>query len=686
MKYGTNINLGKRPNNDWAEQLQSAARSAIEKSPEKIQPKLYAKMDKITSAKKPLSAAEREILVLRKDILNKVDRDALKNIQNENIRNFDRNFDYLISSSEITVNQKLYILKKLNYFLSPKYKINKLLADKKTQALAEIVNDMVIDTPESKIPNIKAVNQLSTGVCAAISICRKNLVYEDKANYVDMILSELDDKDYMMIYDISKLGSGKKIPVAKPYIDFDYALKKGFRIIDASALNWMKVADTTGRTNNETSNYVAFDKEYFDTFSDIHLISDINEELSPEQDYYRALLRAKSALKTCKKADIKKKINSSNKKAERKERFDYIQKYSELLTKHLSEIAPQAKPAEIRQLFNGLSSLEAEVSTDIDKCKDNRKPYMYVSNEPETKKTGKIKSYITANIAGAGEISEEKAKDILDLLSSLKELNSNKTYSAAAKRVITAKRLYRAAAAYRVQTDFGLENDYRVCDMLKNLGLPDRETLILQNMDTLAAKLEKGTLNPAIKEILSERFQTEYNDDEALKVAIETNRDNLEKMLTETLDVLYQSCTLPGRKQLLLQNVTAARDAIFENNDGDTLRRVAYDMNMEADKRKICKELDKYIETLSAENLSNEDYTRIYNKMGGRNRMLDFKAMIEELGGIITEDSERAAKIRSELNTANGLPAEAPAEQTLEVYKSIVDNFNAVSTLTSTFQ
>lgn len=50
-------------------------------------------------------------------------------------------------------------------------------------------------------------------MCAAISICRKMLAYEDKANYVDMIMSELDDNNYMQVYDINHLGEHKKFPL-----------------------------------------------------------------------------------------------------------------------------------------------------------------------------------------------------------------------------------------------------------------------------------------------------------------------------------------------------------------------------------------------------------------------------------------------------------------------------------------
>ena len=292
LKYGTNIDLGKSSFNDWHVKLNNAAKESLAKSPKSVQEQLAARIAQ-TDKKKPLTEEEKEILSLRKSILSQVNQDQLSKIKNDNIRNLNRNLDYFIVSSEVPTSQKLYIMKRLNYFMSPEYKITSALKDKKTQALAEIVNDIVIDTPESKIPNIKATNQKQHGMCAAISICRKALAYEDKPNFVDMIMSELDNKPDMEVYDITKLGSGTKIPIGKTSsVDFDYALSKGYRIIDTSALYWMNIADTAGSTNEAIRMYSGFDKSFFDTFHDSHLNADINETLSNEQDYYKGLLSA----------------------------------------------------------------------------------------------------------------------------------------------------------------------------------------------------------------------------------------------------------------------------------------------------------------------------------------------------------------------------------------------------------
>ena len=44
--------------------------------------------------------------------------------------------------------------------------------------------DEDFNVPDSKTPNIKAVNQHRHGMCAAISIVRKKMAYEDKSNFL----------------------------------------------------------------------------------------------------------------------------------------------------------------------------------------------------------------------------------------------------------------------------------------------------------------------------------------------------------------------------------------------------------------------------------------------------------------------------------------------------------------------
>ncbi len=290
LKYGTNIDLGKSPYNDWQVKLNNAAQKAISKSEHEVGEQLIQRLKKATPPRKSLTDDEKEILELRNSILSQVDTNELEKIENKNIKALNRNLDYFIISSEVPLSQKLYIMKRLNHFISPEYKIDSQLEGYKTQALAEIINDITVDTPESNIPNIKAVNQKNHGMCAAISIARKALAYEDKANFVDMVMSELDDTPYLMIYDISKLGTNTKVPINKPFMDFKHALDMGYRIIDTSAMYWMQAANTTG-VGEAIGMYTTFDKENFDLFQDSHLMPYLEDNLTSQQDYYRSLLK-----------------------------------------------------------------------------------------------------------------------------------------------------------------------------------------------------------------------------------------------------------------------------------------------------------------------------------------------------------------------------------------------------------
>jgi len=688
LKYGTNIDLNKTPYNDWQVKLNNAARKSIEISPEKDRPKLYAKLDRLTSTKKPLTSSEMKILDLRNSILSKVDRTALENIKNDNIKNFENNFDYLISSSEIPIAHKVYILKKLDYMLSPKYKINEQLADKKTQVLAEIVNDMVINTPESKIPNIKAINQRQHGMCAAISICRKALAYEDKPNYIDIILSELDNKPYMRVYDIAKLGSNSKISISKPYIDFEYALQNGYRIIDTSALNWMNIADTSGRCNEHVKKYITFDKEYFDTFKDMHIFKDINEELAPEQDYYRALLRSKSTISKCKKNAVLRDYKTLNMKTKQKNDISSIQKYSQVISKNITEIAPSTPEDEKRRIIKNLLSLEADNSLDIQNSDSPLKKFMYIKNEPETIKLTKIKAFLTTNLPDANSDKlNELAPDLLDLTGCINELQSGEKMSAAAMKINRAEELYNAAAAYRMQYEFGLDSYDRIREQSKAMNIPDSETLIIQNIDKLITKLQKGTLNPKIKEALVERLvlSNVENIDNTLLEALKENKEAFQGAITQGLDILYKSCLMENRKAVLLNNLNATRTAIIEENNKNALAAMSKELQLPMDKKKIVPVLDKYIEILNDENSTEEQYVEIYNKMGGKNQLADFKATLEGLGNILFTETAQHPNIIQGFNLLNGLPADAPLEKTLEVYQKIADSYNKLAGIVATF-
>ena len=381
LRYQTHINLGKSQFNDWQVKLDGAITKSLAKSSPEVQERLTPRLEQLRKSK-PLTEEESQLLELRSSIISQVDPKQLEKIENKNIKQLGRNLDYFIISTEVSTAQKLYILDRLNHFMSPEYKINPQLADKKTQALAEIINDITVDTPESKIPNIKAINQLEHGMCAAISICRKALAYEDKVNFVDIIMSELDSSPVLMVYDINKLGSGTKVPISKTRLDFDYALSKGYRIIDTSALYWMHIANTTGSGNEFIGMYSTFDKEDFDTFHDCHLMPNLpTKELEAKQDYYRTLLKAKDAIGSYKKQVEKTQKENDVQKA--RGNIEAVVRLNSTLRNILAEIAPNTDSQTLRTVFTDLLRLEVSNSKKADNVKDYTRNFVFLPNETE---------------------------------------------------------------------------------------------------------------------------------------------------------------------------------------------------------------------------------------------------------------------------------------------------------------
>lgn len=688
LKYGTSIDLGKSSFNDWHVRLNNAAKDSLAKSPKSVQEQLAQRIAQ-AGKKKPLTDDEKEILALRKSILSQVNQDQLDKIKNNNIKNLNRNLDYFIVSSEVPTSQKLYIMTRLNHFMSPEYKINPALKDKKTQALAEIVNDIVVDTPESKIPNIKAINQKHHGMCAAISICRKALAYEDKPNFVDMIMSELDDKPYMEVYDITKLGSGTKIPIGKTSsIDFDYALARGYRIIDTSALYWMNIADSAGSTNEFVRMYSGFDKTFFDTFHDAHFNMDINEQLANEQDYYKGLLKAKNEIGEYKKQLKKEKSKNYDDYKSSFEKVEKISQLNKVLETNIAELAPNStiSASTIRKISSELRRLEMPTSAKIAKSNDYKKEFLYLPNESDNAKLAKIKSFIAISLPESNsDILDKNAPKILELLESISELEQSSKPNYLARKIREAQSLYGVAAAYRTQAILNLEMPENAEEMLRILDIPDRETRIDKNINMLIKKLKKNKLDPRIMQQLAKNFQCD-NDSETLIVALEENKNALNYIMTDLLDDFYNAALQGNRKEHLSNELRYLSQAIEENrNKKNIVEGLASNMHIKnPNPQEIVKIIDRYIQRLNSEDCTNEEYLAIYNKVGKKNQMQDYADLLNELyQQMFVEKNE---KILTGFKQINGIPETATPEETLAVLNKLIEKFNNVSHLTTALQ
>lgn len=694
LRYGTNIDLGKKPYNDWREKLNKAAEKSLKLSDKSVQEKLAQKLEQALTSPKNITPEEREIIANREILLSKINPEELQIVKNENTLKLQRNLNYFVISSEIPTAQKLYILKRLNYMMSDDYKIHPQLKDKKTVVLAEILNDIVVDTPESKIPNIKAINQKQHGTCVAISICRKALAYEDKANYVDMILTELDDNPNMMVYDRANLGKHQKVPIPKARIDYDYALQKGYRIVDTSVMNWMNAADTAGAFNDVLGAYSAFDKANFGTFADTHIHKDIDEKSERYQDYYRSCKKAKDALATCKKTIEKQKYYTSVKPENEAQRVRTSIEDTKLIHSIIKEIAPELETEQIRKISHDLMSLALSRSDDKDKLDFNKRGYSFIPNEEKEEKTDKVKSYLNKVLPDYYnlKIMDKKSEELVELVEEIKAVNNRHTKNNV-ERYFDSMDLFRAAAAYRTMQSFALDIPEYLSDLMNQFDIPDNETYIIENLKTLSTNIRSGKINPVLKEVLTQRFEKEIEEksqetklttDEKLAQVLDEYANTVELLMTTFADDIYHSILLGDRKQVLSTQLGALRTEAQTSKDKEFIEKVSGDLKVKPDRQAILETLDKYLDILDDENCTDKQFTEIYNKSGHKSYLLDMKESFDNAFELLFNDQNPS--YIAGFNIINGAPMDSDIETTQDLYKVLASSFNNMSMIIKTLQ
>ena len=683
LRYGTNIYLGVRPYNDWRTKLNDAAQKAMASADYNVREKYLEQLRKANSQKE-YTDEEVAILDERERLLNSIDFKQIKEIENSTERNITNNLDYFIISSEVPLSQKLYILKKLNYLMSDEYQINSQLEDKKNQVLAEIINDIVIDTPKSDIPNSKAINQLHHGICASISICRKNLAYEDKPNYVDMVLSELDNNPKMMVYDINKLGSHTKIPIPKTYIDFKTALERGYRIVDTGAMQWMNIADTIGASNDAYGFYSPIDINFYDTFTDAHMINDISLELSTKHDYYRGLIKAKSVIGDYKAGVEKNRYTARKNYSERNMNLKLEQANSVLLRDFLYQLAgSRYSDREISKVYNDLLSLQVKNSKSAKNISDYRKKYVFVPNEEAETKKEKVEKFLSKSFPKANKkLIKSKSEEIVEIIEDLKPV-SERNSSGIGKKMTDARSLYNAAAAYRTQQVLQLSVPEHNKTLLMRFNIPDSETLMLQNIDSLVEQIETGTMSSELQEKLAKNFEID-NDPEILLEVLNEVKNQIETVTTTVLDQFYHAINLIDRKHALAININYIKNELDLPENVQLIQEVAENLNITGTKQEIQNYMDEKIALLESGECSDEEYLQLFNQMGLKAQMLDFIENYAKIGKIIFKDQEPA--VIAGFNALNGLPKDATLEQTQQVFTEIADRFDNVNDLMTKYK
>jgi len=554
LRYGTSFDLDdKKTNNDWKGKLKAATEKAIANTDSPNKAQLQEQFKATFVDKKEMSEDEKAVMDLRNKIMQtKGLPQAMNESKIDAVKNISKNLDYFVISTEITTKEKKSCLEKLNKLMSPEYKINSQLKDKKPQVLGELLNDLVVKTAESDKPIIKTTNQRHHGMCAAISTSRKTMAYEYKDKYVTMIMEELNNKPEMKVYDPTKLGTGAKVSVQKTEVDFDYADDKGYRILDASALQWMNIAGNTGNGHTQSTHFSAFDKEFFDTFHDGRYMRDFDDpKLVPHQNHLRALEKAEDFISSARKGIQKREKEAVEQRQNAKFNAQTVVKANKSLTTELKALMPEKSDEEMNKVLNRFLKMGDVPSAQSDDLH-------FHDYEEEYMKKQKMANFIKA------ENPNVKQSDIdarMENIFNMYEL-STETTEAMNKEIIPKspekkmrklyQPLYEAAASYRTAQDkkldipenlekeikkYGLSKDATKADVMKkyeNEGKVVSEP-ILRGLQDKYNKIAKYAAVVEKAEVKGEKLDMPdlYVMSEAEKKALDNVSKNLNKMYSE---------------------------------------------------------------------------------------------------------------------------------------------------------
>lgn len=578
-----------RENTDWSELLADTIQKALKGSDENVED-LQSEYDRIFGGEKPLTEDQKKILDLRKTLTEKICSDeAIEDYESlTRAANIRKNLDYFVASSEVPSKQKEECLDKFIYFLSDDYKINPQLQDKKFQVLDEMLNDMLIKTPENDVYTIKDVNQKYTGMCAAISVCRKAIAYEDKSNYVDIILDELKDSPTMSVYDITELDSGKKIEIPKADIDYNTALDLGYRIIDTSAHLWMQNAHAQGDGTIMASTYIPFDKESYGIYDDSTWYEGLNTSVPEEKVLLKALIKEKENLESlmCQKDKIK--SSHSNIMAAKKDAAEFQSEAQAKLTSDLKTVFPDKTAGEISALQKDLFTFYKGSSEDNE--------VNLPSSLPEKDKQAKIESFI---IEKNPDISEEqkqklseKSGNILKMtekyVSADKSIKGLKFFSTERGKYLYYKKLFNLAAAHRLAIEADVNMTDGVVRFERIVGLPVRETQITDYMQTL----KNNAKSPAIQAQFAKNVRGKV-DEKKLDRAISKDMIELETKIPAEIDGILNVLYGKDLTKCTMQMYSALISAVKEG-DKEQTATVAKKFGIKNDKKEVLKALEKW--------------------------------------------------------------------------------------------
>ncbi len=623
----------KRENTDWNELLKDTIKKALSLSKDDNKD-LEAEYKRIFKQERPLNDKQKKLLDLRQTLTQAVLKEAIpEDIETlTRVAQVRKNLDYFTASSEIPANQKQECLEKFITFMSDEYKINPQLAELKLQVLDEMLNDLVIKTPENEVLTIKDVDQRQSGMCAAISICRKAMAYEDKSRFVDLIMEELNDSPVMSVYDVTELGTGKKVEIPKTNVDFNAELAQGYRIIDASAHHWMHNAHASGNGLIMTEYYYAPSDDEYGIFDDSSWYMGLNSRLEEMKPLLMALIKEKEFIESYLKNQKAMKESQQNlleiKKQTQKTQANAIGKLNSLM----AQIFPQKTDAENTALIKKLiefykgSTSENEINISNKHSEDLKRDivigYMdsIVSDMSESERTSLKES-------------AQKIFDMLDTyIQSDEQLKHLKRFSTPRSKYILNKKLYNIAAAHRCARVEDVNLPDGIMRYEKLVGLPPRQIQVSQ----VFTKLSKNVEPDKQKELVSDMFIAESKIPSDINSVLKTiiGKDirevlidvynelsnNVEQCDSDTINDLIIHGSLGSDKNEILKKLNKVRSALEADDSeyliGDAVRSLGYE-----DKFQFVKVyLSSFISSMQ-QGITEDQYQLLAERFGGEDKI-----------------------------------------------------------------
>ncbi len=612
----TSVAKGERENTDWHKMLADTIQKLINfAEPQEIED-LTEEYYEIFGQKQPLTKTQEEILNLRTDLTNTIlnSSEIYDATEVDLITNIRKNMDYFISSSEISYNQKKECLEKFKQFLSDDYKINPQLEGKKLQAMDEMLNDMVIKTPENDVLTIKDVNQKFSGICAAISTCRKALAYEDKVRYMEIIMDELNDSPYMSVYDTTELGTGKKVNIEKAQIDYDRALGLGYRIIDTSAHNWMQAAHVLGDGSIVAEKYTAFDNEY-GIYDDSSWYQGIEEDYEPIKDFLKALIKEEELFKKLDRRKKNFKSAANTIKVEKTKINELKAQAFASLSKDLTDVFAPINTTEVRNIarnliefYNGTSK-ENEVNVPAKLSRGTREQIL----------VDFIKSQRPNMSESQQKRLNESAKHILSMTdecaSAERKLKRFSAQHSPRTQYMYNRSLYELSAAHRL----ALEADLN--------AMPDAMSAYENEFNIKAKDLQAVEyMNKLVSNFNSEVYRSNFKKENGQipskqELTAELSQDVafLQANVPSELDEMFVTFFGKNIQESMIDIYNTIKTAV-ENGDEYTTKKYAYITKVKGNKEEIVKHIEQNIKMLQT-STKEEDVLKSLQYLGFGSKM-----------------------------------------------------------------